>query len=263
MVIQKLKVDAELSGNLQVIVRDETGLYTPSNDTGYGGPNGNPLSKIQKYVFELLNLDTNSKYRQVQSDDLSNTAEYHNPSIARIVNKENVYIHPSNFNLVNFVDGLYKLSMSVRISDTHTGTANATTEIISNVSNAAFLFANYKCIITNDNVVYKLKAIMGNNIVVDRPIATTFTSFHPAICTSQSLLISDTINDNINCAIAKVAKDCSCDNTDIVNDISEMQMYYWAMQRCVDQNDITQAYAYFNIIRDISGYVNKKCNVGC
>lgn len=45
-IIQKLVIDKSKSNQFQIIARDETGAYSPSNTTGYGGNNGSPIASL-------------------------------------------------------------------------------------------------------------------------------------------------------------------------------------------------------------------------
>jgi len=254
-IIQKLKRNEELSSTIQVIVTDETGVYNSTNTNGYGGANGNPISKFEKYIFELVNLYTGNKYRQTQSDNLANTTEFHNPTVPRIANKENVTIDAGNFNLNNFEDGLYKLYMNVQLIDSYTCTPNVGTDVISNVTNAQYIYDNFKTLIGGSDI-YKIQGITGNNLIVDRPIINYFPSLKPCMSTSINFIISDQLNDDIDCAIAKTLDSCNCDNSKLVNSVSEIQLYFWAMNRSIDENDIFQAYEYFQIAKELSASLN-------
>lgn len=259
-IIQKLILDKELTSNLQVIIRDETGLYSPSNTTGYGGPNGNPLTKFDKYIFDLINLNTNVKYRQIQSDSTTTIGEYYNPSLARIVNKENVTMFSSNFNLTKFNDGLYRLITYIQFIDTYLGEGYINTDVVVNVEGATTLFNNYDGISVNGEL-YIIQNIIDTTLVLDRPIVTTFTSFKPILKTYTDFIISDSLNDCINLSIAKLADDCSCNkNINAINTLSEIQLYYWGIERCIETNDISQAFIYFETAKTLCSSINCNCN---
>lgn len=255
-VVQKIKIDNELTSNIQVVLRNETGLYNPSNITGYGGNNGFPVTDIQKYLFELKNLDTNEKYFQVQSDDLSNEEEYHNPSLARIANKENVTIHSNNFNKVKFDDGIYNVTMYAALIDVFIGNGYVNTEIIVNVENINEIYGKFQSIMVDDEI-YNIQGVLDNNLILDRPIISNFEYFNVLLKQEKLLILSDDVNDYINNSIATMAinNPCNSDNKTI-NSLVEIQLYYWGIQRSIDQNNYNQAFKLFNLIKSL-------CNFNC
>jgi len=246
---QKLIIDKELTNSIKIIVRDETGLYSPSNITGYGGNNGNAIINFEKYIFELVNLENNVKHRQIQSDDVTNIAEYTNPTIARIINKENVIISATNFNLDNFVDSLYKLSMNVLLNTSYNCNAGIGTDVVTNVVNAAAIFAKYKYIFA-EGQIYVIQDVIDNNIILDRNIVTAFISFKPLLSSYIYIIVSDELNDSISDGIANLSKNCN--NSKAVNLLSEIQLYYWGMQRSLEANDTFQAFEYFKMAKSLA-----------
>lgn len=258
-IVQKLVIDKELTNNLQIIIRDETGLYNPSNSGGYGGPNGNPLNKFVKYIFDIFNIYTNDSYRQIQSDTVT-TGESNNPSLARIVNKENITIDRDNFDLDNFEDGIYKISMNVIISDDYTCNGNYPTDLVTNITDAAFIFNNYQAIIVGTEI-YNIQDIINNNLILDRNIVSSFTSFKPVLSTNTYVIISDTLNDCLNNSIVNFSKDCNCiKDINSINILSEIQLYYWAIDKSTEANDLAQAYEYFKIAKQLACSLKCNCN---
>lgn len=279
-IVQKLKVDKELTGNLGVIVRDETGVYGVNNLTGYGGDNGNPPSKFQRYIFDLVALCSNTTYRQIQQNEEATDVSLiiaepvieasfisYNPDIPRIVSKENITIAADNFDLDIFADGVYKLFMGVQIVDIYTADATIGLDILSNVQNAQYLYNTFKHIIINDKI-YGIQNIIGSDLVLDKPFEYTDVIddnsieviINPILSTYQNIIISDTLNDDIDNSIAKLSKSCNCDNKDMVNILSEVELYYWGMNRALDKNDFFQACEHFNMAKDLMHSLNCKCN---
>lgn len=253
-IVQKLVIDKELTNSLQVIVRDETGLYNESNPTGYGGGNGDSVITFEKYIFDLYNVYTNTGYRHIQSDIITE-GEYVIPSIAKIVNKENVLISANEFELLKFEDGLYKVFMNLQLNIPYSGSGFAGTEVIVNVGAAQALYNNYDGIIVNGEI-YSIQGIVNNNIILNRNISETFTSFKPILRTSLDLIISDDLNDYIDISIANLAKDCGCkSNVNMINVLSEIQLYQWGIKRSLDVNDISQAYEYFKMAKSLASRI--------
>lgn len=253
-IIQKFKLDEELTNNIRITLRDETGLYNPSNITGYGGPNGNQVSRFDRYVFKLVNLYTNEVHTQIQNDVLSDSNAVHNPSLDRIVNKENIYIHANHFNLLNFNDGLYRLSISLDLKTVYEGDGFVGSDVVLNVPGAGHIFKQNNAISIDDDV-YIIRSVSNDKLILDRPVTKGFFIFKSVLLTSIDFIISDTLNDNINCTIANISKKCDSNNTTIINSLSEIQLYYWAMQRCIKVNDINQAYEYLKTAKDLSNHL--------
>ena len=254
-VIPKVAINTELTGNLQIVVNDITGVYNPSNTGGYGGPNGNPYTDIKKYIFELFNLYTNEGFIQIQSDDVDNPNEFLNPSVARIVNKEDVILDASNFSLSRFKDGLYKVCMNTVMSYEFNGDGFAGQEVIANVSGAKHIYENYKSIAVGD-VVYKIQNRVDSTLILDKPIVEEFAVFNPVIRSSIELIVSDELQDIININIAGMAKQCDCDNkTSIVNSLSEIQLYNWGIKLSLEAGDIIQAYEYFQLCKTLCAII--------
>lgn len=259
-IIQKLILDKQLTDNNQIIVRDETGSWNPSNTTGYGGDNGNPVTDIVKYRFVLTDLVNNVSYTQVQSDDTDNPDEYYNPSIARIANKENVQLDADNFSLLNFKDGLYKLQMFAQMKYVYYGDGFAGAETIVNVSGAQTLYDNYKYILVGFEI-YTIEAIIDSTLVLNRPIVESFTTIIPLIGTSINFILSDNLKDCLDNNIAKFANNCGCEvDVNFLNSISEIQLYLWGMQRSLDNNDIVQANEYLLICKKLCKSLRCNCN---
>lgn len=258
---QKLILDKVLTNNVQVIVSDKTGVYGTNNPEGYGGvTNGNPPSKFERYIFELINLTTNTTYRHIQSDNVGFLGEYTDPSIEQIVQGYNVIIDADEFELMAFPDGLYKLTMGIQISDIYYGIGNVDGEAVTDIDNAQFLYDNYKAIIVGEEI-YKIQGVIGNNIALDRFITTGFTEFKPVLDTSITFILSDKLEDCINGAISKFATGCDCaKNTKVVNTLSELQLYRWGIQRCIEKGDVTQAYEYFLLSKSLCSSLNCGCS---
>lgn len=259
MIVQKLRLDKELTNNVQVVVRDETGLYSTSNPGGYGGGvNGNPPSKFEKYILELINLYTNTTYRQIQSDNINNPNEQHIPSIENIVNKDNILIDSDTFNLINFEDGIYKLYMNIQISDIYSGSGMVNAEVINAVNNAQYIYDTYKAIIVGTQI-YQIQEIAGNTLILDRPIVASFNSFKPLLRTSVSFILSDKLNECLNSGISKFADGCT-KNVNTLNVLSELQLYQWGIHRAIDRNDFAQAYEYFTLSKNLCSTLGCGCH---
>lgn len=255
---QKLIIDQSKSSNNQIIVRDETGLYSLSNPTGYGGNNGNPYTDIIKYVFVVTNLFTGQKYTQIQSDDLSNINEFHNPSIDRIVNKEDVTLDASNFGLTNFSDAPYKIDMYVVFNYIYEGDGYAGTEIVVNTSGAQTVFNNYNSIYSLN--VYNLKNIEDDVLILDETISSEFHDFFVSLKVSSQIIISDELNDCLNKQIADFISNCNCNlNNSNINYISELQVIVWGLNRSINKGDYLQASEYLRFAKEIC----KALNCGC
>lgn len=250
-VIPKIAINKELTSNLQIIVNDVTGVYTPSNTGGYGGPNGNPYTDINKYIFEVFNLYTEESFIQVQSDDILNPQHFNNPSIARIVNKEDVYLDADNFSLSRFADGLYKIVLNAVMNYPLNGDGFAGEEVIVNVSGAKYIYDNYKYISVGDTV-YEIQSIIDTTLVLDKPIVESFNEFNPVIRKSIEFILSDEIDDSINLAIANLAKQDKCSsNNNLVDLLSEIQLYNWGIKLSLEAGDIIQAYDYFQLCKKL------------
>lgn len=257
-IIQKLIIDKSKTNQFQIIVRDETGVWSPSNPNGYGGDNGNPVNNITRYIFDIFNTNTNQSYRQIQSDDLNNPNEYHNPSIARIVNKENVIIDSDNFNLNKFTDGVYKITMNVEFNTTFNGDGFVATDTVANVQGAKTIFENYSAIIVNDDI-YKLTDRSESTLILDRDILGEFHSFKGILRTSETFILSDSLEDCLNKKMANTLDNCDCSNIDNLNSMTELVILNWGLQRCIEKEDYLQAKDYLDLLTKLCLSFNCGC----
>lgn len=257
-IIQKLIIDNSKSNQFEIVVRDETGIWNPSNTGGYGGNNGLPANEISRYIFDIYNLNTNQSYRQIQSDNLENESEYHNPSIARIVNKEDISINSDNFDLLNFSDGVYKINMNVEYNSNFTGIGEINSEIITNVVNANEIYTKYNGIIVN-NEIYYITDIENNILILDREISESFTSFKPILKTNSTLILYDKLKDCLNKKIADNLSDCICNNIDNLNMIAELQLLDWGISRTIFNEDYLQAKVYLDLMMNLCKTHKCKC----
>lgn len=253
---QKLIVNKSKTSNHQIILRDETGTYSPSNPGGYGGNNGTPVSEILKYVFVVKDLKNNLIYTQVQSDDLANTDEYHNPSIPRIANKEDVYIDASNFNLEKFQDGIYKIDMYTVIDEDYEGDGFQGTDVIVNTEHARALYNYYDGIFV-DGEVYSFESRGASVLVLDKVIAEEFHVFKPILKASVEFILIGDLEDCINNKIAQMASNCDCGEYD-TNVLVELQLLLWGLKYTSEKEDILQASEYIRLATKLCK--SSKCN---
>lgn len=250
---QKIIVDKKDTSQFQIVVRDETGLYSLSNPDGYGGDNGNPVSFFNRYIFDLYNKNTNYHYRQIQSDNVDATGEYVNPSLARIANKENVYLNAINAGLVTFSNGVYILSVSLEINSPYSGDGFAGEDLIVNVQGAEVIYQNYNAISVN-GVIYKIRGIQDTALILDRSIESSFDTFLPVIQSSESFVLSDQMEDLINQKIASYCPESCSKTPKNMNDIAEIQLYNWGLNRAIDRGDYNEAYKYMNYLMGLCKY---------
>lgn len=255
---QKLVIDKSKSSQFQIIVRDETGIWSSSNPNGYGGDNGNPINNITRYIFDIFNVNTNQSYRQIQSDDLNNPNEYHNPSIVRIANKEDIILDSDNFNLTKFNDGVYKVTMNVEFKNNFLGDGFVDTDIVTNVQGAKTVFENYSAIIVNDDI-YKITDRSESTLILDRDILGEFHSFKGILRTSETFILSDNLEDCLNKKMANTLDNCICDNTNNLNSMTELVILNWGLQRCIEKEDYLQAKDYLDLLTKLCLSFNCGC----
>lgn len=261
-IVQKLVIDKSKTNQFQIIIRDETGLYTSSNLTGYGGNNGSPVAQFERYIFDIINLNTGEKYRQIQSDYINNPDEFYNPSIAKIANKENVTLDSDNQGLSSFNDGVYKITMSVEIDQTYLGEGYMNTETIVNVQGAQTLYNNYNAIIVG-NDIYKINYVEDSTLILDRPITSTFSSFKPILRTSETFILFDKLDVCVSKKIAEILSNCVCDNLDYLNASSELLLLNWGINRTIEKEDYTQAKEYLDLLYKLCSNLKCNCNGSC
>lgn len=256
---QKLIIDESKSNQFQIIVRDETGIYTPSNTTGYGGQNGSPVSQFSRYIFDIFNLNTNQSYRQIQSDNIDNPDEFYNPSIERIASKEDVILDIDNFEELSYNDGVYKINMNVEIDVTYYGEGYKDTDTIVNVQGAKTLFENYQGIIVG-NSIYYITCVEDSTLILDRYIQEDeFSSFKPILKTCKTFILYDKLNDCLNKKIAEIASKCVCDNAVDLNSISELQLLDWGVKRAIKKQDYLQAKDYLDLMLKLCNSLKCSC----
>lgn len=257
-IIQKLIVDYSKSNQFQIIVRDETGTYNPSNTGGYGGSNGSPVSQFSRYIFDIYNLNTNQSYRQIQSDNISNPDEFYNPSIARIANKENVTLDADNVDITSFNDGVYKITMNTEINVEYLGNGYASNDVVVNVPGAKTLFENYNAIIVG-NEIYDINSYEASTLILNRPVVTSFTSFKPILKTSKTFVLNDKLNDCLDKKIAQILSNYECDNISELNIVSEIQLLDWGLKRSIIKEDYLQAKDYMDLLYKVCNSLNCGC----
>lgn len=255
---QKLIIDKSLSNQFQIIVRDETGVYNPSNLCGYGGSNGSPVSQFSRYIFDTYNLNTNQSFRQIQSDNTNNPDEYYNPSVARIANKENVTLDSDNVDITNFPDGVYKVNMNVEINVTYEGEGLSNQEVVYNVPGAESLFENYSGIIAGNDIYY-INSYENSTLILDRLITTPFTTFKPILRTSETFVLYDKLNDCLNKKVAQIISNCDCENIDDLNSVTELQILEWGLNRSIEKEDYLQSKEYMDLLYRVCSSLNCGC----
>lgn len=245
---QKIVIDVGKTFELQVVVRDETGLYNPSNPDGYGGNNGNPVSMFNRYIFDMYNKNTNYHYRQIHSDNENAVGEFLNPAIVRIANKENVYLNAANADINSFPVGVYSMVMSVELKSDYGGDGFVGQDNVVNVSGAQTVYDNYNAISANGDL-YKIRDIQGSILILDRAITTAFTSFKPVLQESVHFVINDQMEDLINKKIASYMTDNDCNKQcDQQVEISKIQLYNWGLNRAIAREDYNEAYEYMECL---------------
>lgn len=259
---QKLVIDKNKTNQFDIIVRDETGTYNPSNLTGYGGNNGSPVTQFERYIFDIINLNTGEKYRQIQSDDLNNPDEFYNPSIARIANKEDVHLDPENQGINSFSDGVYKIDMQLELSPSFFGEGYINTDIIVNVPGADTIASTYDAIIVG-NEIYNINSNEESVLILDRYITESFTSFKPILKTSEIFILFDKLNTCLDNRVAKILSNCDCNNLEELNISSEILILNWGVKRSIEKEDYTQAKEYLDLLYNICSNLNYNCNNGC
>lgn len=257
-IVQKLNIDMSKTNQFQIIVRDETGLQTPSNPNGYGGTNGTGLDMINRYIFDISNLNTNQSWRQIQSDDTSNPDEFYNPSIARIVNKEDVTLDSSNVSLQKFPDGVYKINMNLESKVIFEGDGFVGQDFIVNTVGAQFLYDNFDGIIAG-NQIYYIDSVQDTTLILDRNIVVAFNEFKPILKTSKTFILYDNLNDCINKKIANTVSNCLCNNTEDLNNVAELQLLDWGILRSIEKEDFLQAKEYLDLLYRICSRLNCGC----
>lgn len=258
---QKLIIDKSLSNQFQIIVRDETGTYSPTNTTGYGGNNGSPVSMFSRYIFDITNVNTGESYRQIQSNDTSNPDEFYNPSIERIAGKENVILDIDNFQGTSYNDGVFKINMNLEINQLYYGEGYINTDTIVNVAGAKSLYENYQGIIVG-NTIYYINSYENSTLILDRNITESFTSFKPILKTSETFVLNDKLNDCLNKKLSVILSNCDCHNNDF-NVMIELQTLDWGLKRAIEREDYLQAKEYMDLLNKICNQFNCGCNNGC
>lgn len=257
MLQQKLRVKRELTNSKIITLVDETGVYNDSNPSGYGPPNSLYPTEFKKYIFILEDLITGEIYTHVQSDDLSNHNEFHDPSIVGIVEKNHITITAAEFNKTDFRDSIYKITMFILLDVEYEGDGFVGSDSIVNVPSAENIERNYTHIYVDGGSIYKVQGYHDSNLFLDSFIEEEFHSFSPLLYTSETLVIFNTIEDKINNKIAKLVQNkCNCE-PGYIDSIVELQLLLWGIQDCIDKGDYTQAYEYLVLCLD---YLNLNCS---
>lgn len=259
---QKLVIDKSKTNQFDIIVRDETGNYSPSNPDGYGGNNGSPVTQFERYIFDITNLNTGEKYRQIQSDDLNNPDEFYNPSIARIANKEDVHLNAENQEISSYSDGVYKIDMQLQLSPVFFGEGYINTDVIVNVPGAATIARTYDAIVVG-NEIYGINSNEDSVLILDRDIVESFTSFKPILRTSETFILFDKLDACVSNKVSEILSNCVCDNLDDLNSSSELLLLNWGINRSIEKEDYTQAKEYLDLLYKLCSNLNCNCNNGC
>ena len=259
---QKLVIDKGLSNQFQIIVRDETGAYSPSNTTGYGGNNGSPIASFNRYIFDIVNLNTGNTYRQIQSDDIDNPDEFYNPSVERIANKENVILDANNFNQTQFPDGVYKVTMSTELEYIHEGEGYQGVATIVNVPGAKMIARLYDGIIVGNNIYY-INSYEDSTLILDRLIVEDFNEFKPILKASKTFTLYDSLNTCLDTKLAQILSNCGCEETDNLNATVEFQILDWGLNRAIGKEDYLQAKEYMDLLYKICSSFKCGCTNGC
>lgn len=254
---QKLIIDKSKTSNYQIIVRDDTGPYSINNPEGYGGINGSPIESFIKYIFDINDLFTGIRYRQIQSDDINNPDEYYTPTVNQIANRKQVDLNHSNFNLSKFPDSMYKITMNIILNLVYNGTGIQGFDFISNASGTTSL-KSYDTIAVG-NEIYKITSITDGYVFLDRPIVQSFESYNIVLATSNIVILNDDLEDCLNKNISKFAGECNCDNSSKTNKLVELQILLWGLNRSIENEDYLQAQEYFILADNICKTLNCDC----
>lgn len=262
MIKQRLTIDLTKTNNYKITLRDDTGRYSLGNPEGYGGNNGNPISKIWKYKFILKDILNGTEYSQIQSNDIENTDEFHNPSIERIANKEEVELHAENFNLSLLPDSIYTVKMITIYDVILEGEGFENTSTLNNISALDFLLENYDGI-TDTDYYYTISNnsdLDSNTLIIDELLKQNITEFLPTlITTSEPFILNTQLEDCINSHIAKYAcKGCETDNA-MLNSLTELQLMFWGMKQVIKKGDFMQAKDYFLLASKLCKTLNCNC----
>ena len=61
---QRLSINKSLTSRDKIVVRDDTGPYTKTNENGYGGYNGIPIGSFLKYIFIVTDKISGATFRR-------------------------------------------------------------------------------------------------------------------------------------------------------------------------------------------------------
>jgi len=241
----KLEINRSTLNNLQVQLRDITGLFSVNNPGGYGGANGIFTENVYKYVLSLKDLNTNMIYKQYYGDDHDYDGEYQNPSVSEIQTGEPVTVDSENFNLDSFKDSLYEVKMSTVMDFPFNGDGFSGQEVVVNVPSSSTIANNFNAIYV-DREIYNIVDVVGSNLFLDRPIYSDFDSFYPVLSSSDTIVLSSELFNCIDKKIAKLADCCGCMDVDKINELTKIQLLMWGIDMSVDRSDFYQANEYLN-----------------
>lgn len=248
MIIQKPVVDSSKTNRYKIVARDETGEYTPSNTTGYGGTNGSPKESFSRYIVDYYNTLTNESYRKIITDITS-------PNVLQVVAKNDFELTLPNVD-DTFKDGVYKMTLNVEINETLGGEGYENTDTVVNVAGAQTLANNYQAIIVGDEI-YNITSASSSTLILARPIKTTFTSFKPALNKQTTFVLNDILKDYIIHILANTLDCCnmaySCDDRAL-----QLSLLQFGLDVAIEEGDFPQANEYLTLMYKLCTST-KKC----
>lgn len=248
MIKQKPIFESSKSSRFQVIWRDETGIYNPSNHTGYGGSNGSPYTSFKRYIVDLFNTNTLKHYRKIiPNNPFSNMEE--------LVNKWDQQITPQPDK--EFEDGVYNLGMTVEMDIEILGEGFVNSDVVLNVAGAKALAAKYTSLVAGDSV-YQITGASDSTLFLDRKITTTFNKFRPALKQDTPFVLYDSLKDCIVTRLSSAFSCCDGIKYSCSDELLYLQTLHFALQTSINEKDFPQANEYVNLMYEICS--NKK---GC
>ena len=250
---QRLSINKSLTSRDKIVVRDDTGPYTKTNENGYGGYNGIPIGSFLKYIFIVTDKISGATFRRTFGEGVD---EETNPPVERIGFREEVDIIPISGKLR---DSIYTVTMIVVIEDEYEGTAIKGQDYIINVPGTEVI-KNYNSIISPSGEVYKIRQIIDQVVFLDREIVEDFEYFNVGLqTTSEVVVIYQSLEDCITSKILDFLDSDDC-SPRITNNINELRMLYWGIQFSMESNDYNASFEYMRRVQNICSFLNCGCN---